>query len=122
MPNHIKIDSRIKKFNKKITVSGDKSLSIRWVLLASQAIGKSKAYNLLESEDIKSSLNSISKLGVKILKKKNYYEINGLGINNFNVKKNCVLNAGNSGTLARLILGIISGTNKKIKIKESLNL
>ena len=70
MPNHIKIDSRIKKFNKKIIVSGDKSLSIRWVLLASQAIGKSRAYNLLESEDVKSSLDSISKLGVKILKKK----------------------------------------------------
>ena len=38
------IKNKIKKFNKKIQVSGDKSLSIRWVLLASQAIGKSKGY------------------------------------------------------------------------------
>ncbi len=41
------IKKKIKKFNKKIHVSGDKSLSIRWVLLASQAIGISKGYNLL---------------------------------------------------------------------------
>ncbi|MDO7549400.1 MAG: 3-phosphoshikimate 1-carboxyvinyltransferase, partial [Candidatus Pelagibacter ubique] len=46
------IKDKIKKFNKQIRVSGDKSLSIRWVLLASQAIGKSKGYNLLMSEDV----------------------------------------------------------------------
>ena len=35
------IKKKISDFNKKIYVSGDKSLSIRWVLLASQATGKS---------------------------------------------------------------------------------
>ena len=52
MKNHIKNKNKIKPFNKKIEVSGDKSISIRCVLLASQAIGKSKIYNLLESEDV----------------------------------------------------------------------
>ena len=51
MKNYIKIN-KIKPFKKKIEVSGDKSISIRCVLLASQAIGKSKIYNLLESEDV----------------------------------------------------------------------
>ena len=46
------ISNKIKKFDKKIKITGDKSLSIRWVLLASQAIGKSKGYNLLMSEDV----------------------------------------------------------------------
>ena len=52
MPKHVTIKQKIKPFNKVIKVPGDKSLSIRWALLASQAIGKSKAYNLLRSEDV----------------------------------------------------------------------
>ena len=47
MPNHILIENKIGKFNKKIFVSGDKSISIRWVLFASLASGISKAKNLL---------------------------------------------------------------------------
>ena len=70
MRNHIKINNSIKPFNKQIEVSGDKSISIRCVLIASQAIGKSKIYNLLESEDVISALNSIKKLGIKYKKKK----------------------------------------------------
>ena len=53
------INEKIKKFNKEIIVPGDKSLSIRFVLLASQAIGKSVAYNILRSQDVLSALNSI---------------------------------------------------------------
>ena len=47
MKNQILISNKIKPFDKEIFVNGDKSLSIRCVLLASQAIGKSKIYNLL---------------------------------------------------------------------------
>ena len=50
MSKTLLIKKKITPFNKKISITGDKSLSIRWVLLASQAIGKSKAYNLLMSE------------------------------------------------------------------------
>ena len=85
MKNYIKIGTKIKSFNKSIEVSGDKSISIRCVLLASQAIGKSKIFNLLESEDVINSLNSIRKLGIKF-KIKNYYEIYGYGIRGFNTK------------------------------------
>ena len=67
MPRLIVINKKIKKFNKKIKVDGDKSLSIRFALLASQAIGKSKAYNLLKSEDVISTINCLKKLGVKII-------------------------------------------------------
>ena len=65
------INERIKRYNKKIYVPGDKSLSIRWILLASQAVGKSIAHNLLKSEDVISTLNAIKKLGInyKINKK-----------------------------------------------------
>ena len=116
MSNHIIIKKKIKDFKKKIEVSGDKSLSIRCILLATQAIGKSKIFNLLESEDVFNALKIIKKLGIEYKKKENFYEINGFGLNGFNIKKNTIINAGNSGTLARLILGLLVKANIKIKL------
>ena len=110
------IKDKIKKFNKKIKVSGDKSLSIRWVLLASQANGKSKAHNLLISEDVLAAIDSIKKLGIKVKIDNDYCEIFGEGINGFKYKKNLTLDAKNSGTLGRLILGLLIKSPKKIKI------
>ena len=116
MLNKIKINNTIKPFNKTLEIEGDKSLSIRWALLASQANGKSKSLNLLRSEDVLSTLDCLKKLGVKIKLKKNICEINGLGLNGYKYKKNITLNAGNSGTLARLIMGLLIHTKKEIKL------
>ena len=85
-------------------------------MLASQAIGTSKLYNLLESEDVMNTLYSIKKLGINYKKIKNYYEINGLGINGYVTNNNVKINAGNSGTLARLILGLLVNSKKKITL------
>ena len=103
-------------YNKIVRVSGDKSLSIRWVLLASLAKGKSKASNLLYSDDVKASINIIKKLNVKVKLKKDFCEIYGKGLNGYKYKKNTTLNAQNSGTLGRLILGLLINSDKKIKI------
>jgi len=116
MSKILTIKKKIRKFNTQIEVSGDKSLSIRWVLLASQAIGKSKGYNLLMSEDVLAAIDSIKKLGIKVKIQKNYCEIIGNGINGFKYKKNLTLNAKNSGTLSRLILGLLIKSPEKIRI------
>ena len=116
MSKPIQINKKIPSFNKKINIDGDKSLSIRWALLASQASGKSKAYKILKSEDVLSTLNCLKKLGVKIKLKKEYCEIIGRGLNGYNYKNNISLNIGNSGTLARLILGLLVHSKKKIKL------
>ena len=116
MNNKIFINNKIKPFNKIIKIEGDKSLSIRWALMASQCIGKSTSSNLLKSEDVLNTIDCLKKLGVKILLSKNKCIIYGLGINGFKYKKNIVLNAGNSGTLARLILGLLVHSKNKIKI------
>ena len=71
MSNLIVIKNKLKNFNKKITVSGDKSLSIRWVLFSSIADGVSKARNLLMSDDVYAAIDAIKKLGVKVTIKKN---------------------------------------------------
>ena len=60
------ISNKVKKFNKVLKVDGDKSISIRWLFLASQATGISKAKNLLRSEDVLSAIECLKKLGVRI--------------------------------------------------------
>ena len=110
------INKKIKNFSKQIRVSGDKSLSIRWVLLASQAIGRSKGYNILMSEDVIAAIDSIKKLGIKVIMNRGYCEIVGNGINGFRYKKNLTINARNSGTLGRLLLGLLIKSPNKIKL------
>ena len=116
MPNSLLIKKKLKEFNKKISVSGDKSISIRWVLLASLANGVSKAQNLLISEDVIAAIKAIRKLGVKVVQKNKLCKIYGTGFDGFKYKKNLTINAENSGTLGRLILGLLVNTTKPIKL------
>ena len=116
MANSIIVKKKIDSFNKKITVSGDKSLSIRWVLFSSLASGVSIANNLLLSEDVGAAIKAIRKLGIKVILKKHICKIFGKGINGYNYKKNITINAQNSGTLGRLILGLLINTPFPIRI------
>ena len=116
MNNVISINKIIEPFNNTLDIEGDKSLSIRWALLASQATGKSTAKNILKSEDVLSTLKCLRKLGVKIKLTRNKCVINGLGINGYKYKKKIILDAGNSGTLGRLIMGLLIHSNNNIKI------
>ena len=116
MPNHIIIKKKINSFRKKIFVSGDKSLSIRWVLFASIASGISKARNLLISEDVLAAINIIKKFGIRVIQKKGVFIIFGKGIDGYNFRKNTIIDAKNSATLGRLILGLIINSSKTIKL------
>ena len=90
MTNSLKITRKIKSYNNIITIDGDKSLSIRWALLASQAKGRSRAYQLLKSEDVLNTLDCLKKLGVKVNFKNNYCEILGKGLNGYDYKDNLI--------------------------------
>ena len=116
MPNSIKIRKKIKKFDKEILVNGDKSLSIRWVLFSSIASGISEAKNLLLSEDVLAAIKLIRKLGIKVILKKNSCKIYGKGIDGYKYSNNLRLNAENSGTLGRLILGLLINSPNTIKL------
>ena len=59
MSKILTVKKKILPFSKQISVDGDKSLSIRWVLFSSIANGKSKAYNLLLSEDVLAAINAV---------------------------------------------------------------
>ena len=116
MPNFQIVNKKINPFKKEILVPGDKSLSIRWVLFSSIASGTSKAQNLLISKDVLAAIKAIRKLGIKVILNKKFCKIFGRGINGFKYKKNIVINAENSGTLGRLILGLLVNSPFPIKI------
>ena len=116
MPNSILINKPIKKFKKIINVAGDKSLSIRWVLFASLANGISTARNLLMSEDVLAALKAINKLGIKSIVNNKQCKIYGKGFEGFKYKKNITINAENSGTLGRLILGLLINSKYPLKL------
>tara|TARA_B100001741_G_scaffold251204_1_gene213009 strand:+ start:54 stop:1379 length:1326 start_codon:yes stop_codon:yes gene_type:complete len=116
------INEKIKSFNSKIYVPGDKSLSIRWILMASQAVGTSIAYNMLQSEDALSALNAIKKLGINYKINNENCKIYGKGLNGFSFKNNTIINAGNSGTLARLIFGLLINSKNQIILKGDQSL
>ena len=119
------INKKISSFNKIINVDSDKSISIRSFLIGSISQNISSVTNVLESDDVLSTIKCLKKLGVKIKRNspKNY-QIYGKGLGSLYAKKNTELNFGNSGTLARLLVGILSTTpNVEVKIKgdKSLN-
>jgi len=120
----LNINHRIKPFIKSIKVDSDKSLSIRSFLIGSICEDISVAKNVLESEDVFSAINCLKKLGVQIKKESKSYFIHGKGLGSLFAKKNLNLNFGNSGTLARLLIGILSttpGIEIKVQGDRSLN-
>ena len=116
MPNKIIFKKKIENFNKKISIPGDKSLSIRWVLISSLSKGISTAQNLLMSKDVLAAIQTVKKLGVKVVFNNQTCKIFGVGINGYKYKKNIVINAKNSGTLGRLILGLLIDAPVPIKM------
>ena len=116
MSNKIILKKKINIFNKKINIPGDKSLSIRWVLIASLSHGISKAQNLLMSEDVIATIKAIKTLGVKVYYDGKICKIFGVGVDGYKYKKGIIINAQNSGTLGRLIPGLLIDTPMPIKI------
>ena len=69
---NIVIRKKIGQFNKVIKVDGDKSISIRSLLIGSISQNLSKITNILKSEDVFSTIECLKKLGIKLIKKKNW--------------------------------------------------
>ena len=116
MQNQIVIKKKINNYNKKIIIPGDKSLSIRWVLISSLANGISTAKNLLMSEDVIATIKAIRKLGVKAKINNTICKIYGVGIDGYKYRKGLTINAQNSGTLGRLLAGLLINSPHPIKI------
>ncbi|MDC0184565.1 3-phosphoshikimate 1-carboxyvinyltransferase [Rhodobiaceae bacterium] len=91
----------------EISAPGDKSISHRCVILSSIAIGESRIEGLLGSTDVICTIEAMKLLGANISLNSNTCIINGIGIGSL-IEPKKPLDFGNSGTAARLIMGLVS--------------
>ncbi len=101
------MDKKLSKFVGTINIPGDKSISHRALIIGSQATGIVKVSNLLESADVFSTMNVLRKFGVHIIKRGKDYHVYGLVVGGLR-EYNGTINCGNSGTTARLMMGLLS--------------
>ena len=101
------MDKKLPKFIGTINIPGDKSISHRALIIGSQATGIVKVSNLLKSADVFSTMNALRKFGVHITKRGKDYHVYGLVVGGLR-EYNGTINCGNSGTTARLMMGLLS--------------
>ena len=115
-PNKALVTGIPREINGTIEVPGDKSISHRAIMLGSLAAGVSKIDNLSLSRDNLATVSAFKKLGVVINRVKpnennknsKKFVINGAGLHGLKEPKT-IINTANSGTLTRLITGILAG-------------
>ena len=106
----------------EVTVPGDKSISHRAVIFGSLAEGVSEFSNFLMGEDCLATLKALSDMGVKCSINGSKITIHGVGLRGLKPPTKS-LNLGNSGTSARLLLGLLGAQkfNSNIKGDKSLS-
>jgi len=92
----------------EVQVPGDKSISHRALMLSSQVIGTTRLSGLLEGEDVLNTAHALQALGVPMERfGQGLWEVHGVGVGGLK-ESNDVLDMGNSGTGARLLMGMVS--------------
>lgn len=92
-----------------IKVPGDKSISHRSLILGGLAVGRTMVTGLLEGEDVLATAAAMRALGAAVTRHDDgTWEIHGRGIGTLDEPED-VLDLGNSGTAARLLMGVVAG-------------
>lgn len=92
----------------RIRVPGDKSISHRALMLGALAEGETNIEGLLLGEDPRSTAECFRALGAEISElNTKLVQVKGIGLGQL-LEPNDILNAGNSGTTMRLMLGILA--------------
>src|SRR3989454_11514685 len=99
----------VTRLSGRIEVPGDKSISHRAALLGALAEGTTDIRGYLEAEDCLRTIAAVEALGVDVTRKgPGEYRIAGAGLRGLGEPAN-VIDCGNSGTTARLLLGALAG-------------
>ena len=93
--------------NAEITVPGDKSISHRALMIGAIANGKTQIQNFLDSDDTSATMEILRAMGIEIERKENRVIVEGKGLYGLREPEN-VLDARNSGTTMRLLLGLLA--------------
>lgn len=92
----------------EINVPGDKSISHRAVILGALAEGRTEIKGFLHGQDCLSTVGCLRQLGVNIMAEGDRVVVEGVGFGGLK-EPGDILDAGNSGTTARLLLGVLAG-------------
>lgn len=103
-----------------VNVPGDKSISHRAVLFSAMAEGTSRVSGILDSDDVRSSIQAVQKLGAQVnLEKQVDGSLMG-GITGWGAagphQPEGPIDCGNSGTTARLLMGVLAPWNIEVQI------
>lgn len=99
--------SSVSKLSGDVLVAGDKSISHRALMLASQGLGTTTIHGLLEGEDVLNTAAALRNMGVQIEKSGDVWKVEGVGIGGLK-EPEAVLDMGNSGTSTRLLMGLVT--------------
>jgi 3-phosphoshikimate 1-carboxyvinyltransferase len=102
--------NHIEKVKGELSLPGDKSISHRAVIFSAMTDGVSEITNLSDGEDVNSTITCMESIGAKIERVGRSAKVRGKGFKNFK-KPDLPLNAGNSGTTARLLTGLLASQN-----------
>lgn len=103
------ISRAVKTLSGTVKTPGDKSISHRALMIGGLAVGETGIEGLLEGEDVLATAAALRKLGVFVEKTgPGSWRVRGLGVGGLQ-EPEAVLEMGNSGTAARLLLGVLAG-------------
>ncbi len=94
-----------------IRVPGDKSISHRALMLGALAVGETRIHGLLEGDDVRHTAAAMSALGATVFPggdgNNGLWRVLGVGVGGLG-EPDQVLDMGNSGTAARLLIGAVA--------------
>ncbi|MCH2486396.1 MAG: 3-phosphoshikimate 1-carboxyvinyltransferase, partial [Erythrobacter sp.] len=91
----------------RIRVPGDKSISHRALMFAALAVGRSRIEGLLEGEDVLATAAALRTMGATIEREGEAWIVDGVGVGSL-LEPDMPLDMGNSGTSARLLMGLLA--------------
>lgn len=110
----------------EIAVPGDKSLSHRSVLFAAMAQGTSRLTGVLDSNDVRSTIGAVRVLGAEVRVEEAPDEALAISVTGWGdtgpVAPDTPIDCGNSGTTARLLLGVLAGWDVEVTLTGDASL
>ena len=100
--------SRSARISGRVKVPGDKSISHRALILGALATGRTRIEGLLGAEDVLATARVVDALGATVSHEDGVVEVLGQGVGGLRAPEG-PLDFGNSGTSARLMLGVVAG-------------
>lgn len=102
------VSSPSSSFSGSVTIPGDKSISHRSLMLSALAVGESNISGLLEGEDVLATADAMRAMGATIERTgEGCWRVNGVGVGGLSSPED-IVDVGNSGTSARLLMGLMS--------------